>query len=82
MAGNLVLDASVALKWFVDEEGSHKARRLMLWIKGGKVSAYVPPIFPFEVASILSLKENISLELLLSSIKLLYSLRPAVRNKF
>lgn len=74
MVGDLVLDASVALKWFIDEEESHKARRLMRSIKEGKVSVYVPPIFPFEVANILSLKENISSELLFSSIRSLYSL--------
>lgn len=74
MDADLVLDASVALKWFIDEEGSHKARRLMRSIKGGKVLVYVPAVFSFEVANILSLKENISSELLFSSIRFLYSL--------
>lgn len=74
MEKDLVLDASVALKWFIDEDQSYEARRLVKLIKQGKISVYVPPIFPFEVANILSLKENISPESLFASIGFLYSL--------
>lgn len=83
MEQDLVLDASVALKWFIDEDQSSKARRLVKLIKQGRVTIYVPPIFPFEVANILSLKENISPESLFASIGFLYSLniRPGINSE-
>lgn len=79
----MVLDASVALKWFIDEDKSSEARRLVRLIKQDKVSVYVPPIFPFEVVNILSLKENISSQSLFASIGFLYSLnlRPGINSE-
>ncbi len=54
---NIVLDASVALKWFLgEEEDFEKAQQLLLEIQEGKHKILVPFHFMSEVANTLSRK--------------------------
>ena len=46
-----VVDASVAVKWFVDEDGSDKARRLRDNFLVGRVDLIAPDLLRYEVAS-------------------------------
>jgi predicted nucleic acid-binding protein len=46
-----VPDASVAVKWFVDEEGSEHARELKEFFAEGKVDLEAPTLLTYEVAS-------------------------------
>jgi len=48
-----VPDASVAVKWFVDERGSGPARRLRQLFQDGSVDLDAPSLFRYEVASAL-----------------------------
>lgn len=48
----LVLDASVGVKWFKDEEGSEQARALITQLGAGSVRLVVPAVFPFEVLDV------------------------------
>ena len=49
----VVVDASVAFKWLVEEENSDKATALIrLWDDEG-TQPMAPPIMPFEVANVL-----------------------------
>ncbi len=50
----LILDASVALKWFLEEPDSVKADELQELIRKRKLEVWVPSLFYFEVANILS----------------------------
>lgn len=45
---NYVVDASVALKWVIDEADSDKARQLREDIRNGSHSAIAPDFFPVE----------------------------------
>jgi predicted nucleic acid-binding protein len=49
---NLVIDASVAIKWFIWEEGTEEAQQLL----GKLTSFYVPDIFLLEIDAILTRK--------------------------
>ena len=51
-----VIDASVAVKWFVDEEGSDLARRLLETKQG---LLHIPDIFVVEVSAVLVRNANI-----------------------
>jgi predicted nucleic acid-binding protein len=48
-----VLDASVAVKWFVDEQGSEKATQLREMYVDGKVDFAAPDLLKYEVANAL-----------------------------
>ncbi|MHB1017419.1 MAG: type II toxin-antitoxin system VapC family toxin [Coriobacteriia bacterium] len=53
MSGDvLVLDASVGVKWFKDEEGSEDARELIEQLGSGAIRLVVPAVFPFEVMDV------------------------------
>ena len=49
-----VLDASVGVKWFRDEEGSARARRLLTEHGAGSVTLVVPSLFVYEVVGVAS----------------------------
>lgn len=51
-AETLVLDASVGVKWFKDEPGSHEARELIDRLGSGQVALVVPAVFPHEVLDV------------------------------
>jgi predicted nucleic acid-binding protein len=48
-----VLDASIAVKWFVDEQGSEKARALRDWYVEGRLDLAAPDLLKYEVANAL-----------------------------
>lgn len=58
MSKSLVLDASVAAKWYIKEEDSEKAQDLLLDILGNKVSVWSPVVFWYEVGHILNMAER------------------------
>jgi predicted nucleic acid-binding protein len=49
----IVIDASVVVKWFIEENDSEKALLLRDSFIGGKVELYVPPLLYFEVLNAL-----------------------------
>ena len=52
----LVIDASVAVKWFLNEENSDKARLIRSELEKGKVSIIVPELLFLEILN--SLRYN------------------------
>lgn len=52
----IVLDASVVVKWFHEEEGTQAAEQLQKRIADGEIRAIVPPLLFYEVANVLTLK--------------------------
>jgi predicted nucleic acid-binding protein len=50
----LVIDASVAAKWFVDEPGSEAARSILLDVRDGPNWFSVPELFFVEMLGVLS----------------------------
>ena len=53
-ASVFVLDASVGVKWFRDERGSHAALELLMAHRGGEVILAVDTLFMYEVLGALS----------------------------
>ena len=49
MADSLVLDACVALKWFLPEDDSDLAEDILVAILAEEVDVYVPHLFRYEV---------------------------------
>lgn len=70
---DLVLDASVAVKWFVVEEGRPKARKILKDLQAGQVHIYVPQIFFFEVANVFSFHVGINENDLAKYLEFLFS---------
>ena len=58
----IVVDASVAVKWFVPEEGSGPARRLKRGYEEGEIDALSPGLMVFEVANALRYHPEIRLD--------------------
>lgn len=50
----IVLDASVAIKWFVDESDSGKAREILYQLRDDPKGFLVPELFFVEMLSVLS----------------------------
>jgi len=48
----VVLDASVGVKWFRDEPGSAEARELLLAHGRGEIQLIVPSLFVYEVVAV------------------------------
>ena len=48
-----VLDTSVVVKWFLEEEGSNKAERYLDALEGGGDRVAVPSSFFYELANVL-----------------------------
>ncbi len=53
MEGKVVVDASVAVKWFVEEEYSEESLKLLEAYKEGIVDLIAPSLLPFEVLNAL-----------------------------
>jgi len=49
----IVIDASIAIKWFVDEAGREKAERVLAQIKAQPAEFAVPDLFYLEMMSVL-----------------------------
>ena len=53
----LVLDASIALKWFfIEEKGADRAWKILERTKRGELKIVVPQIFFFEIANVVKTK--------------------------
>lgn len=52
--GPLVIDASIAAKWFVDEPGSESARAVLLNLRDEPARFVAPELFYIEMLNILS----------------------------
>lgn len=76
----LVIDASVAVKWFIKEDGDIKAKRLLRSVKSGLLSPYVPQIFFFEVGNIISLHTELTLSTVNRFLESLFSLGLKTEN--
>lgn len=50
---NLVIDASVAVKWLVSEPGTEKAEAVLTACREGKITPFAPEILVAEVAGVL-----------------------------
>ena len=53
-----ILDASVALKWFADEQGSARALEYRDRLLEGKIVLASPDLMLYEVANVLHLKKE------------------------
>lgn len=63
---DLVVDASVVVKWFIDEQDSAPARVLMQDFAARDVELHSPAILPFEVLNALRFHPGCTEEFLLS----------------
>jgi predicted nucleic acid-binding protein len=79
----LVIDASVALKWFVPEPDSSEALKIRDLHTNEEISLFAPDLLPLEIANALRYKSTISNADLKTSIESLFELdlafiRPSV----
>ena len=51
--GNIILDASVIVKWFVDEEFTDKSLQILDDYIKGKITVYSIQLMPYEVSNAL-----------------------------
>lgn len=61
-ANLIVVDASVVVKWFHEEEDTKEAEKLQEQIARGEIRAIVPPLSFYEVANVLTLKAGSAVE--------------------
>lgn len=54
----IVVDSSIVVKWFIDEEGSKKARLLFKEHQEERISLYAPDIIIIEVVNALFFKAD------------------------
>jgi len=69
-----ILDASVVLKWFVDEEDSDQALRLRDEFYTGKREIVVPDLLLFEVANALRYNPSFTAEEVKEAVKTLFDI--------
>ncbi len=70
----VVVDASVAIKWFHEEKDTSQASLLQEQIARGEVRAIVPPLLFYEVANVLTVKAGSETEKVVSACKVLENL--------
>lgn len=68
----LVIDASVAIKWFLDEALSEKALNFRHQHLDGKATLVAPAILPFEIANALCTKTGVEDEAVLAALGAFY----------
>jgi len=69
-----ILDASVVLKWFVDEEDSDQALRLREEFNSGEREIVVPDLLLFEVANALRYNPSFTAEEIKVAVKTLFDI--------
>ena len=57
----LVIDASVALKWFVEEEQTNKAQEVLDYVTD-KAIPIVPSLFFYEISNVLRYKPEFGIK--------------------
>lgn len=67
----IVLDASVAIKWFHEESDTVDAEAVQEWVANGEVRALVPPLLFYEVANALTFKASSRVEEIIAAHRLL-----------
>ena len=70
-----VIDASVAAKWFIPEEDSDKASRIMREYSDGKIDLYAPDLLIYEVANVLRYRPDLTGETLTNDMENLFKLQ-------
>ncbi len=73
-ANLIVLDASVAVKWFHEEKDTDRAEKLQEQIARGEVRALVPPLLFYEVANVLTVKSGSDIEQVINAHQVLENL--------
>lgn len=68
----LVLDASVVIKWFLQEKLSEKAIEYRRQHLEGKIILITPSLLAFEIVNALSTKSNVDLKAIVGAIKAFY----------
>lgn len=68
---SIVVDASVAVKWFHEELDTGDAEAVERQIAEGEVRAFVPPLLFYEVANALTLKAASEIEEVIAAHRLL-----------
>lgn len=71
---SLVIDASIAVKWFSEEEGSREARVILESAQSVERTIYVPQIFFFELTNALSYRMPLSEEELSEALVTVFAL--------
>ena len=71
---SIVLDASVAIKWFFEESDSDKASALQAELHHQTIQAIVPQLFFFEIANVIKTKPKSTIAELKTAIKILFDL--------
>lgn len=70
----IVLDASIAVKWFHEEDDTLQAEQLEERIARGEIRAVVPPLFFYEVANALTLKAGFDIQDVVEALRVLDAL--------
>lgn len=68
----LILDASVVLKWFLEEEQAEKALAYRQSHLSGEICLVATPLLAFEVSNALCTKSGVGREMLLSALEVFY----------
>jgi len=68
----LVLDASVIMKWFLPEKLSSKAIEFRQQHLSGKITLSAPCLLPFEIINALATKSQIEKKVVLQAAKVFY----------
>lgn len=71
----VVIDASVAAKWFIPEEDSDKASRILQEYVKGKIEVYSTDLLIYEVVNAMRYRPDISDEALSSNVENLFKLQ-------
>lgn len=70
----VVIDASVAAKWFIPEEDSDKASKILHSYVNGRIELYAPDLIIYEVANVLRYRPDISDETLTANLRSFFKL--------
>ncbi len=74
----IIVDASVVVKWFVEEEDTEKALKLREDYRNGRVDLWSTELMPFEVLNALRYNPQISIKEIKGAVKALSSYRIAL----
>jgi predicted nucleic acid-binding protein len=70
----VVLDTSVIVKWFSQEEGSQKAKKILLDLREGKIQILLPELVKEELANALLKGKQLSFSQAKKALKVFYQL--------
>ena len=70
----LVLDSSIIIKWFCDEEGTEKALKIRKRYKEKEVVIVVPDLILYEISNALRYNKEVSREEVMECVQSIFSL--------